>query len=200
MATTGWPAERERGPRSTDRRIERGGGEGLTADDGPEGPGPGAPTSAPLSARGGPEAITPRPRAGRARYPLETRVATAAEAALKERGYVTAIDILLGLGWLDPERLEAWRRGQVSDLERVTHANLHKISSAMHLFRAWARRRGLRPSESVYRTRGGHRRPLRFSRSGDERIEAAYRTHFVSPALTAAKRAREKAAAPTQSD
>jgi hypothetical protein len=33
---------------------------------------------------------------------LEQRVAAVAEAALSERGFVTAIDVFLGLGWLAP--------------------------------------------------------------------------------------------------
>jgi hypothetical protein len=33
---------------------------------------------------------------------LERRVSDAAEAALAARGFVTAIDVLTGLGWLPP--------------------------------------------------------------------------------------------------
>lgn len=129
------------------------------------------------------------PRGGR-RSDLAGRVAGAAETALRERKYVTAVDVLVGLGWLLPRHLEAWRRGQEPDLERVTGANLHKISAAMRLLRAWATQRGLRPSETVYMSRTRRRHPLRFSRSGDESIERAYRTHWLSPALSAAKAER----------
>jgi hypothetical protein len=116
---------------------------------------------------------------------MEERVARVAEAVLAERGFVTPIDVLVGLGWLQESRVEDWRRGRVAYLEKVTFANLSKISRAMRVFRRWAERRGLKPRESGYvrRTRSHHRRPLRFSKSGAPAIERAYRTHWVSPKL-----------------
>jgi len=124
------------------------------------------------------------------RKSLEARVLAAAEAALKARHVVSALDILVGIGWLEQSSLEAWRRGQVPYLERSISANLHKISDAMHFFRSWAIRRGLKPSETVYVARTRDRRRLRFSKSGDEAIERGYRTHWVSPELSEAKRQR----------
>ena len=124
----------------------------------------------------------PRPRQ------LEERVARAAESALAEKQYVTAVDVLMGLGWLPPSRVDEWRQGRVPALEMVVTANLSKISAAMAIFRRWARSRGLTPSETAYVARSRDRRPLRFSRSGDEAIERAYRTHWVSPELSPRRR------------
>lgn len=121
---------------------------------------------------------------------LEHRVIRVAETALAEKRYVTALDVLLGLGWLVPADLDGWRQGRVYYLERVTRGNLGKISTAMKLFRRWARERGLRPSETGYVARTRDRRPLRFSKSGDPGIELAYRTHWVSPELSAEKHER----------
>lgn len=121
---------------------------------------------------------------------LEQRVIRAAETALAEKRYVTALDVFLGLRWLGPADLDRWRQGRVDYLERVTRANLGKISSAMKHFHRWARRRGLRPSETGYVARTRDRRHLRFSKSGDPSIELAYRTHWVSPELSAEKRER----------
>jgi hypothetical protein len=42
---------------------------------------------------------------------VEGRVADAAEAALAQQSYVSAIDVLLGLGWLAPSHLARWRQG-----------------------------------------------------------------------------------------
>ena len=117
-------------------------------------------------------------------------MARAAEAALAKRRFVTAIDVLVGIGWLEPRRVDEWRQGRVDYLERVTVANLGKISSAMGSFRRWAQARGLTPSETAYLARTRDRRPLRFSKSGDAGIERAYRTHWVSPELSERKRAR----------
>ncbi|MDX6646693.1 MAG: hypothetical protein QOK40_2420 [Miltoncostaeaceae bacterium] len=115
---------------------------------------------------------------------LEQRVSEAAEAALAARRFVTAIDVLVGLGWLAPARVDEWRQGRVDHLEHAVQASLPKISAATKHLRRWARDRGLVPSETAYVARTRDRRPLRFSASGDPGIERAYRTHWVSPALS----------------
>ena len=120
---------------------------------------------------------------------LEQRVVRAAEAGLAERRFVTAIDVLVGIGWLAPSAVDRWRQGRVEYLEREVQANLRKISTAMALFRRWAEQRDLQPSETAYVARTRDRRPLRFSPSGAPDIEHAYRTHWVSPELSEAKRA-----------
>lgn len=120
---------------------------------------------------------------------LEQRVVHAAKATLEERRFVTAVDVLVGIGWLTPSAVDRWRQGRVEHLEREVQANLRKISTAMALFRRWAEEQGLKPSETTYVTRTRDRRPLRFSGSGNPDIERAYRTHWVSPELSEAKRA-----------
>lgn len=122
--------------------------------------------------------------------PLEQRVVRAAEATLAKQQYVSPVDVLVGLGWLAPSYLDQWRQGRVKCLERVVQANLHKQSTAMRLFRRWAAARGLAASETAYVARTRDRRPLRFSVSGKADIERAYRTHWVSPKLSEAKRER----------
>lgn len=121
---------------------------------------------------------------------LERRVVAAAEAALGDQGHVSAVDVFVGLGWLTSGQVDQWRQGRVEYLERVTTANLHKLSSAMAMFRRWANAHGLTPSETAYVARTRDRRQLRFSASGDPAIERAYRTHWVSPKLSEAKRQR----------
>jgi hypothetical protein len=118
------------------------------------------------------------------RQDLEQRVTRAAEAALAEQRFVSAIDVLLGLGWLAPSHLDQWRQGRFESLESVVQANLSKVMLAMAGFRRWARDRGLNPSETDYVARTRDRRQLRFSVSGDAAIERAYRTHWVSPDLS----------------
>jgi hypothetical protein len=121
---------------------------------------------------------------------LEQRVVRAAEAALAERQFVSAIDVLLGLGWLAPSLIDEWRQGRVEYLEGVTQANLAKLSAAMKLLPTWAAGQGLVPSETAYVARTRDRRTLRFSKSGNPDIERAYRTHWVSPARSETKRRR----------
>jgi hypothetical protein len=121
---------------------------------------------------------------------LERRIVHVAEAALAQRKFATPIDVLVGLGWLPPSHLDSWRQGRIDCLERTMTVNLNKLSAAMRLFRLWAGRRGLRPSETAYVARTRDRRRLRFSVSGDPDIERAYRTHGVSPELSETKRER----------
>ena len=94
---------------------------------------------------------------------LEQRVTQAAEATLAEQGYVSAVDVLLRLGWLAPPHLNLWRQGRVECLERMVQAGLGKQSTAMRTLRAWATRRGLTPSETAYVARTRDRRRPRFS-------------------------------------
>jgi hypothetical protein len=121
---------------------------------------------------------------------LGERVERSAHAALAEYGYAAPVDVLVGMGWLAPVRVREWRQGRVPNLERTVQANLSKVSEAMHLLRQWAKDNGLQPSETAYVARTRDRRPLRFSVSGNANIEQAYRTHWVSPTLSVAKRRR----------
>jgi hypothetical protein len=122
---------------------------------------------------------------------LESRVHRAAEAALARQQYVSAIDVLCGMGLLAFAQVDSWRKGRVDFLERVIQGNLNKISSSMAIFRRWATEKGLKPSETQYmrHSRNGTV-VLRFSKSGDPGIEKSYRTHFVSPELSEKKEQR----------
>jgi hypothetical protein len=121
---------------------------------------------------------------------LLKRIAAAGEATLDDRKFVTSIDVLIGIGWLSAAHVELWRRGRIPYLERAATANLRKLGTALRLFRRWAEGNGLKPSETVYVAWTRDRRRLRFSKTGDAGVERAYRTHWVSPELAKAKRAR----------
>ncbi|MGD9880220.1 MAG: hypothetical protein AB7F22_21235 [Reyranella sp.] len=124
------------------------------------------------------------------RRPLADRVAEAAGAALAAQHYVSAIDVLVRMGWLDPGAVKLWRLGRVPCLERVVQSNLPRISEAMKAFRSWATAKGLFPSETHYIARTSQRQTLRFSQNGDPTIERPYRTHWVSKVLSERKRER----------
>lgn len=129
------------------------------------------------------------------RKALAARVATAAAAALQKQGYVAAIDVMVGIGWLSPSNVLEWRTRRLPFLERGIQANLKRVSEAMRLFAAWAQQAGLRPSTTDYVARSAARERLQFSESGEAPIEKAWRTHWVSPELSKAKRARVEAKA-----
>jgi hypothetical protein len=121
---------------------------------------------------------------------LERRVSDAAESALAASGFVTAIDVLMGLGWLATSGERAWRQGRIPYLERAMTADPDEISRAMRHFRRWAEGRGLQASDTAYVARTRDRRALRFSKSGQPSIELAYRTHWVSTELSERERRR----------
>src|SRR5918996_1950012 len=124
---------------------------------------------------------------------IEERVVGAAESALVADQYVSAIEVMARIGWLQQARIDEWRQGRLPYLEAGIQAGLGKVSEAMRVFRKWAAGKGLQPSETVYVARTRDRRRLRFSKSGDAAIERAYRTHWVSPELSEAKLERKVA-------
>jgi hypothetical protein len=124
------------------------------------------------------------------RVPLADRVARAADAALAAGQFVCAIDVLVGIGWLDPGSVERWRRGQVDCLEEAVQVDPPRIAEAIRLFGSRATAKGLLPSPTAYVGRTPDRPALRFSRSANPAIEASYRTHWVSAELSEKKRER----------
>lgn len=73
-----------------------------------------------------------------ARQDIQVRVRQVAEGALAEQHFVRPVDVLLGLGWLAPSQVDAWRKGRVQYLERAVQAKLGKASTAMAELRRWA--------------------------------------------------------------
>lgn len=121
---------------------------------------------------------------------LERRVVRAAEAVLAERQFVSPVDLLVRLGWLAPSHVDVWRQGRIGSLEDAMNVDPAKLSAAMGVLQQWGRRCGLVASEIAYTARTPDRRSLRFSESDSPEIERAYRTHWVSPALSAGRRER----------
>jgi hypothetical protein len=131
---------------------------------------------------------------------LERRVARAAEAALEARRFVTPIDVLTGLGWLHPVHLDPWRQRRVEHLEQLIQVGPEKVALALDHLRDWAAARGLEPTEGEYLARTRAREPLRFSASGEEAMERAFRTQWLSSELAERERARmsERSAPPPE--
>lgn len=120
---------------------------------------------------------------------LEERIVSSANAALVNHKYVCPIDVLIGLSWLSQGQVQDWRKGRIQYLEHAVQANLNKITQAMKIFQSWAKKQGLKRSQTVYLARtAGPKRELRFSKCGQTDIERAYRTHYISPELSEKKR------------
>jgi hypothetical protein len=101
------------------------------------------------------------------RKSLNGRVTQAAEAAFAQQQYVSATDVLVGLGWLTPSHIDRWRQGRIESLESVAPVDPSKVAAALEALQRWAQDRRLNPAETDYVARTRDRRPLRFSVSGD---------------------------------
>jgi hypothetical protein len=114
--------------------------------------------------------------------PMFSRIERAAAALLAKGNVVAPVDVLVGMELLRPDHLEAWRLGQVPYLEKVIATNLSRLSRLLRILRFHAHDLNLEPSATAYMRRGkGPRQRLRFTKSGDPKLEAAYATHFMWP-------------------
>ena len=101
---------------------------------------------------------------------------------LKEKGYISFVDIFMKLGKLSKEDYEKWRFKKVPYLEKVIKVNLNKISFVMKTVQRNSKKGGLIKSKTVYKSWGkGAKSLLCFSKSGNSNIEEAYSTHFLKP-------------------
>jgi hypothetical protein len=114
--------------------------------------------------------------------PLYPRIVRAVDAILANGKVVAPVDVLVRMGLLTPEHLEDWRRGRVPYLERVINCNLTRLSRVLRILRFHAHALNLKPSWIPYRRWGkGPKQRLRFTRTGEPRLEEAYATHLVWP-------------------
>ena len=90
---------------------------------------------------------------------------------------------LLGEGaYYAPDLTQIVQQRGVPYLERVIDCNLTRLSRLLRILRFHAHDLNLKPSATAYMRYGkGPKQRLRFSKTGDAGIEAAYSTHFVWP-------------------
>jgi hypothetical protein len=104
----------------------------------------------------------------------------ASSTLLREKGYISFVDVLIQMGKLTKEDHESWRMRRIPYLERAIRLNLSQISHLLRTLRQNAVKGHLLARKTAYVSWGkGPKRPLRFSKSGHARIEEAYATHFV---------------------
>jgi hypothetical protein len=118
---------------------------------------------------------------------LKSRVAAAATEALARQGFVTPVDVCVGLGWLHASNVDDWRHGRVDDLEYFLPVHGDRITEFVVCLDSWARERGLELTDAEYVSATRNRRPLRFVTGAPEAVEAAWRKRWVSRDLPAQK-------------
>ena len=104
------------------------------------------------------------------------KVVNAVGKILETRNEISPIDIFLTMGMLEKKKLKIWENGQVPYLEQVLHGNLSKLNRVLRILRFHAHDLNLSPKITRYK-RGN--RILRFTKTGNSKIEEAYSRHFV---------------------
>ena len=116
------------------------------------------------------------------RNDLVKRMNEASSEVLREKGYISFVDVLMRMGKLKNDDYQAWRFRMLPYLERLIAVKLTKLNHMLRTLHQNARKGGLRASKTVYTSWGkGRKAPLRFSKSGNPHIEEAYSTHFLKP-------------------
>lgn len=114
------------------------------------------------------------------REQLQAKLGTVASELLKEKGYISFVDVFMRLDYLDAGDYENWRMKRVQYLERVIKTNLGKISFIMKTVRQNCLNGNFNQSRTAYKSWGkGKKIDLIFSKTGDPNIEKLYATHFV---------------------
>ncbi len=122
------------------------------------------------------------------RLELKQKAISVTGQCLREKGYIAMVDVFIAMGKLTKDDYERWRFRQVPYLERVIRMNLNQISEVLRAVQNNSLQGGLKQSRTVYVSWGkGGRQPLRFSKSGNCRIEELYSTHYLNIAKPAEK-------------
>lgn len=83
---------------------------------------------------------------------------------------------------LAPKDLEDWRSGRVPYLERVVRGSLSHLSRLLRILGFHCYELNLVASQTAYVRWGkGPRTQLRFTKTGEPRLEEIYSRHFVWP-------------------
>lgn len=106
------------------------------------------------------------------------RIREEIELQLKERGYATAVDTLIRIGWLTPANFEAWKKGKIPYLEKGFQISLGHSKRFMDHYITYAKEKGYKLRWTYYKQIGS-KRLLRFSKSNIPEFEKIYATHIV---------------------
>jgi hypothetical protein len=92
------------------------------------------------------------------------------------------VDVFREIGKLSPANHDAWRSGKIPYLERAITLNLPQINLVCRTVHADSQRGTLKPSPALYHRYGkGPKQKLRFTKSGDPKLEQAWATHYLLP-------------------
>ena len=108
------------------------------------------------------------------------RVVRAVAKILSHSNVVAPVDVLMEMGNLTKQNVEAWCRGKVPYLECVVEGNLSKINRILRIIGFHMHDLNMVPHRMVYRQLNRSKnRVLQFTKSGIKRLGEAYSRHYV---------------------
>ena len=114
--------------------------------------------------------------------PLFPKIERVVATILEKDKVVRPIDVLIGMQLLSRDDLQEWRCGRIPYLEQVISSNLTRLSRLLRILRFHVHDLKLVPSATAYLRHGsGPKQRLRFTKTGDAKLEKVYSTHFVWP-------------------
>lgn len=114
------------------------------------------------------------------RVELNNKIKIICKELIEHQGYICSLDVLYKLNYLSKYDIDAWRFGKILYLEKVFKTNLGKLSFINRTIKEIAKQKGFKPSWTAYNKYGKGEKPrLLFSKSGNEKIEMAYATHYI---------------------
>lgn len=114
--------------------------------------------------------------------PKYSSIARVVAAILAGDKVVAQVEVIVRMGWLSTDDLEAWRFGRVPYLEQMIRCNLTRLRRFLRILGFHCHELNLTASQTAYVKWGkGRRTPLRFTKTGDAALERVYARHFVWP-------------------
>ncbi|MBE2253386.1 MAG: hypothetical protein IAE78_27910 [Myxococcus sp.] len=113
--------------------------------------------------------------------PLYPRIVRAVDGLLRRGNVVAPIEVLVEMELVRREQLEDWRRGRVAFLEGVINCNLSRLGRLLRILRFHAHEVNLKPGWTAYMRWGRAKQRLRFTKTGEPKLEEIYATHLVWP-------------------
>lgn len=111
-----------------------------------------------------------------------SRIERAVLEILATEKVVAPLEVLVRMGVLRAEDVEAWRFGRVPFLEQVIQGNLSKLRRFLRILGFFCHDLKLTARQTAYMRWGkGPKRPIRFTKTGEPRLERIYARHFVWP-------------------
>ncbi len=114
------------------------------------------------------------------RIELKKAIGRVTTELIKEKGYISFIDLFIKLHYLSEKDYTDWRMKRIPYLEKVIKVNLGSVNFIMKEVRKNSINGKLKQSYTGYKSWGkGSKIQLRFSKTCDENIEKLYSTHFL---------------------